>query len=237
MSRIVHRHSRRAFTLVELILGLMVTLLIMSALSAVTLSVSTQWSTSDATQALQLQSVQLQQRLQRLFASAKFVGYVADGALSGSTLNPAQVFYWQADDFNGVADGLPEVGEMALLAYDPATQSIYLYTVPSNLTGAQLTAAGVVMTYAEMSASSAPTSFAALPYITKTCLCGPGANTPAADDPLVTGLRVDMLDQTDPTTSTRVCTTLEFQVGLSRGGLSTTAYFSATLRGPATQPS
>lgn len=228
--------TQRAFTLIELLIGLVVTSLVIGAVAAIAMAVAQGWSSADPTQSLSVQSLALQSKLQSLLCGSCYVGYASTGG--GSTA--PMIFYWAGDTGPGAdsGDGVPEICEMQLLMLDSTTGSLYLYSVPANLNASQQTLANTQVAYADMSSAASAAAFAALPYVSKICLCGPGANANEGNHVTVTSLTISMENQNDPSATVRTCTSVDFVFTLTSGdGQTMTTYATATLRAPATQPS
>jgi prepilin-type N-terminal cleavage/methylation domain-containing protein len=157
---------RSAFTLIELLIGMVITSIVLLALSGVTLSVAQGWSASDGTQALQIQSAQIYARLRHYLSSAKYITQVTPGSLNGSAAGGC-VCFWAYDGGSYPADGLPQAGEMAMIQHDPTTQTLWLYQpiAYSSMNTSQQGAANTTMTWATISALSWPVTWAG--YVTQ----------------------------------------------------------------------
>jgi prepilin-type N-terminal cleavage/methylation domain-containing protein len=221
------RGRRRGFTLAELVLGMAITALVMSAVAAVMMSVAQGWDEGQNVQALSLSLLQLQVRLGRIFQGAAYVAQSQAGSLSGGG-SPAQIYFWMNDNWNGSSDGVPEAGEMGLIVFDSTTHSIYLYSaIPASaMSSGQLAAAGTEVSW---SASESPTAIAAFEgnsWVQKTTLAGPGSYAMTTNTIAVTGVHVAV----DWLGSTSQKPTVEFQVALARGSETATMYGSFVLR-------
>src|ERR1700722_8939947 len=111
-------------TLVELMVGLSITAIVMGALAGLTYGVACGWKATDGTQALQLQSSQVYDRVRDYLSSAKYRAQGAPGSLDGSAATPGSVCYWAAHNWGGLSDGAPQAGEMAMIAHDPTTNNL-----------------------------------------------------------------------------------------------------------------
>lgn len=124
--------ARRGFTLPELILGLLITSLIASALASLAYAVSQQWQSADGSQSIGLISRQAMLRLESTLRSAKYVGYVAADASktqNGKTaMTGAGVIFW-AGDAN--ADGQMQLSEIAMIEHDGFNSSLVIWTAPN----------------------------------------------------------------------------------------------------------
>jgi prepilin-type N-terminal cleavage/methylation domain-containing protein len=224
MSKQSH-HRFRGFTLAELLLGLAVTAIVLTALATFTIALAQNWTSQDGTQQLQVQSDQIYQRLRFNLASAKYIAQVQAGSLDGSATTPGSVYYWAVDDWQGVSDEAPEVGEMALIQHDPTTGTLWLYQpiAYSAMTTAQQTNAATTLTHANLIDPTWPATFKALDYVTATAL---GTS--------VTGA----LFTVNWMSSTTQRPVVECTLVLNRGTQTqATQYGSVTLRAPYTQPS
>ena len=106
----------RAFTLVELMLGLLVTALVMGALAALLAAVAQGWQYSEESQHNSSLVAQAHMRLQRVLKSASLVGAVRTGALNNSAAKSAAMMIWKYDANN---DWRIQYSELAVLAYHP----------------------------------------------------------------------------------------------------------------------
>jgi prepilin-type N-terminal cleavage/methylation domain-containing protein len=220
-----HSIRRRAFTLAELLIGLAVTAIVLTALATFTMAVAQNWTSDDGTQQLATQSGQIYNRVSFNLASAKYIAQVQAGSLDGTASTPGSVYYWAADDWNGISDEAPEVGEMALIQHDPTTGTLWLYAPinASAMNASQLSAAGTPLTYANITDPAWPATFKSLSYVTRTALATS-----------VTGA-VFAVNWMNSTTQRPV---VECTLVLNRGTQSpVTQYCTITLRSPSTQPS
>jgi type II secretory pathway pseudopilin PulG len=136
------RSRRRAFTLVELSLGLLATAMVSAALAAFTVSIAKSWQSTGNAQSASLSSAATTLRIQEIVRNSRLTGKYNAGALDGSSA--AAVLLW-IDDTNG--DGTIQENECAMLEYDSTSRCILKRTVPSNGSTAS-------MNYATFSASS-----------------------------------------------------------------------------------
>jgi hypothetical protein len=221
------RRVSAGFTMAELMLGMIITSMVMSAVAAVMISVTEGWDQGKYVQAVSVSLLQLQVRLGRIFQGAAYVAQSQSGSLSG-TGSPAQIFFWMNDTWGGSPDGIPQWGEMGLIVYDAPTQSLYLYSaIPtSQMTAGQLTAAGAEVSWSQASGASAIAAFEGNSWVKKTTLAGPGPNAVTGDTTVVTGAHIAV----DWLSSASQKPTVEFQVAESRGGESATMYGSFVLR-------
>jgi prepilin-type N-terminal cleavage/methylation domain-containing protein len=212
----------RAFTLIELMIGLVITAMVMAAMAAVMTSVAEGWQAGSVSQSTQMQANQIYTRVQKILSGAKYVILPTNGS-SGSS-----IIFWAND--NLIADSTVEAGEIGLITWDSTTQSLYLYEAPSNLTGGQLAAAETQLDWSSLQTLT-PATVESWTYMQQTPLGGPGTTGNAnalqvtSANFYVTGL-----------TSANQLPIVEFSLGFSKNGQAVTLYSSTTLRGPSTQP-
>jgi len=133
----------RAFTLMELIMGMIVTGLVMSAIAALLSAVAMGWEQNGKSQASSVYRVQTHARIQRILKGVKQLGAVRTGSVNGSGPG-AGVMVWKSDD-NG--DNKVQFSELALLVHEGAVGtadgklSFYDVAYPSHWTQAQCDAA------------------------------------------------------------------------------------------------
>jgi hypothetical protein len=138
------RLARSAFTLMELIMGMIITALVMSAVAGLLAAVSQGWEQSGKAQSSSIHRVQAHARIQRILKGVKQLGAVRMGSISGTANPPAGVMIWKSDNNE---DGKVQFSELALLVHEgaPGTPEGYLsfYDVayPSSWSQAQCTAA------------------------------------------------------------------------------------------------
>jgi hypothetical protein len=148
------------FTFPELMIGLVITALVMFALTAMMSGVAQGWNANDGTQALQIQAAHANAMLNYNLASAKFIGQAGSG----------YAFYWVYDGWDGIYDNGPEVGEMALLKLIGTTLWLYQPISPSLMSGSDLTGAGAGLDYDNLTDPTWPTTFQELPYVNWTAV-------------------------------------------------------------------
>jgi prepilin-type N-terminal cleavage/methylation domain-containing protein len=216
--------KRRGFTFVELLMGLVITAFIMAGLAAIMSSVADAWEEGRITQSTQLQANLIDQRLQRILSSAKYVVLPASGT-SGS------VIFWANDDL--IADSTVEAGELGLIEVDSSTNSLNLWeAIPSSsMTPAQLSAAETELNWASLQTVTAA-ELKSWSYMQCTTLGGPGSsgNVNALQ---VTGSSFYAANLT----STSQLPLVEYSLTFQKNGQDVTLYGTTTLRAPTTQPS
>ena len=142
-----------------MLLGLVLTALIALTIAGLSAATASAWRA----QADDARAVPGNERvtayLQRLLRGAKDVLYVSEPSVGGV----AVVVVWDSDDFAGgdveAGDGLPELGELSLLYFDPQTGSLDVCAPPRST---ELASAGTVW-QAEYYTSAADDAFDAAP--------------------------------------------------------------------------
>jgi prepilin-type N-terminal cleavage/methylation domain-containing protein len=133
------------FTLVELMIGLVVTALVMAALAGLTTAVAQGWKQSETTQSTTNVTTQVHLRVQRSLRAARLLGVCEIGSLDNTACAQAACLFWKGD---ANADNQIQFSELALLEYHPEAdpndrQTLRLYQVvwPAGWTAAQKAAA------------------------------------------------------------------------------------------------
>ena len=130
--------SRCGFTVIELMLGMIVTSLVLGASAALLSAVAAGWTQSEAAGNSSNRVAMTHLRLQRILRSAKQLGAYRAGSIEGTS--SASVLIWKEDEN---LDGKIQFSEVALIEFDPADGKLRYYEVnyPSSWTDAQKTAA------------------------------------------------------------------------------------------------
>lgn len=218
--------------MVELIMGLVITTLVVGALAAVSLAVSSGWkqmfppvNTSSsapapvAAQSPSVSAIQAMLRMQNVLRQARLVAFVRGGSITGSATPGAAVVLWKGDDN---ADGLIQFSEVTLIEHNVPDKALNLYTVqfPREWSEADKAAHDFTVAYSLLSSASAPQDFKALQYVQA---------RPLARD--VTGATISVQDAGG---GPRPC--VQFSLKLMRGVTSIVQEGSATLRAPGGAP-
>jgi Tfp pilus assembly protein PilW len=223
---------RRGVLVAELMIGLVIFALVAMAIASIMTATAVGWQDQQMTQSTQMKAQQILARVQKVLAASKYIGAVTSGSLSNPSA-PASVFIWQSNNFGGVQAEDPRIGEMAVISYDPATSSLYLYSVipQAQMNQAQLLEAAGTMTLVEINDPSNISSFDSLDIVSKTTIGGPGSLS-AGSGPSITGFEVDV----NGLAATAQLPIVEFAIQFSQNGGSQTLYGTSTLWGPATRP-
>lgn len=114
---------RRGFTFVELVIGMAITALVISALSAVSYAVSITWREAAAVDSSYVTGTQVQARLSQYFRSAAELGAFRRGSLNGSSTEAA-IFFWMGD---ANSNGSIQFNEIGLIYHDRTSKELRLY--------------------------------------------------------------------------------------------------------------
>jgi Tfp pilus assembly protein PilW len=116
---------RRGFTAIELILGMLITTLIMGAMAAFCMAMSTAWKSAEKTQAVTLLGNQVVMRVQNEIRNAKLIGACTAGSSDGSATGAALLLWKQ--DTNG--DGYIQGNEVEMIEHDTTNHTLKLYSI------------------------------------------------------------------------------------------------------------
>lgn len=220
--REAHSRRRAGLTLAELLIGLLVTSLVASAVSAVMVSVGAGWRTGESSVSSSASTGQAMARLQRILRTARQIGAVRAGGLTGGTQDAAVALWKQ--DANG--DGRIQFSELALIEHslgaDPLESVLRMYDVsfPSTMTLAQKQAADATLVDDCIYDANQITTFKSMTYVRSTVLAG---RVMAAQFRRIDG-------------AATVRPRLEYALRFDEGGESVTKYGTTALRTPATLP-
>jgi hypothetical protein len=114
---------RRGLTQIELLLGLVITVMTVGALGAFMASTAQAWRSAEQVQNAQTLNLQVSNRIQNTVRTSKYLGY------GGATADGQGLLFWR-DDTN--ADGRMQLSEIGLLSYKASNQKLTLYTVRST---------------------------------------------------------------------------------------------------------
>jgi Tfp pilus assembly protein PilW len=213
------RAASPGMTLVEMCIGLVVTSLIIGALSALWFAVAETWTRSSSSQHVSLTGGQAVARLETILRQSKYIFQWKAGSTAG---NAASALIWKGDNWNGVADAAVQIGELALVEHDANAKRIYLYqAIPATAMDASMkTRAGGVATWSDLSNTATVTAFKGYDFVQRTVI------TEAVTD---ASFNV-------PTATAGARQILEFNLTVSRDEGNALVYSAAALRGPTTKP-
>jgi prepilin-type N-terminal cleavage/methylation domain-containing protein len=123
--------KHRAFTIVELIIGMAITAIVLAALATVSYAVAVNWKQAAAVESSFVTSAQVQARLSQWFRGARSIGAYHQGSLTAGGTDAA-VFFWKSDETSVTypsGDGQIQFNEIGLLEYDRNTEQLRLYEV------------------------------------------------------------------------------------------------------------
>jgi prepilin-type N-terminal cleavage/methylation domain-containing protein len=209
------RSARTGFTLLELLLGLVISGLVMGAVAAFLLATGSRWMQSGTGQSVYLAGGQAAIRFQQVIRDSAAVGAVQPGALEGSSVLPAAIMLWRGDR-NG--DGEVQLSEIALIEHDRIRHRLMLYQIrfPDEMAPEQREAADLTVTYDSISESGAAASFKALQHVEAV--------------PLVANVAAVKVHLHAPAAGQRPIVELAMKV--QKEGQINVEYTSAALRGP-----
>jgi hypothetical protein len=124
----------------ELSIGMAITAVLGLALSTFAVAVSTGWKHSEDEHQVRSASMRSVSQIQDSLSEMLCAVQVKVGDAGGSS---AYFFCWQKDTWGGSADRKAQLGEMALIEYEPATKTVWLYQVKdaATMTSAEQTTA------------------------------------------------------------------------------------------------
>jgi Tfp pilus assembly protein PilW len=226
---------RHAMTLVELSIGLLITTIVIGALSSLWIAVGDTWRKSSSSQTQTLRAGQIVTRLEGTFRQAKYVCQLTPGSVTETSAAPASAFFWRSDYWNAagdvsnpaafstaVTDNLVEVAELSLVEYDAASKRLYLYQAkdPAAMNSTERAAAGTVWTWTDLSKSSNLTVFKGLSYVQQKVLSEG-----------VSAVAFNM-----PTARAGGRPIIEFTLTMPQTGGTALIYSVASMRAPAARP-
>ncbi len=144
-------NRRAGFTFVELCIAMAIVSMMAMAIAAFASVTTKTWRETENIQQLQV-SVQM--------ASGLLVSTVESSrALASVNSDPASVFFWMTDSWNGNADAQAQFAEMGLIEYDATLQTIFLYRANTAAPQAPGSDAATILPTAAMNSSDYPAYF------------------------------------------------------------------------------
>jgi type II secretory pathway component PulJ len=119
-SSIGNRQFRSGFTATELLMALIITSMVMSAIAGFSLAMSTAWKSAEKSQAISVLGNQVVTRLENEIRKARLIGACRAGS-SDESAGGAAIMLWMADT-NG--DGFIQGDECEMIEHDPATHTL-----------------------------------------------------------------------------------------------------------------
>lgn len=129
-----HPRARRGLTLAELIIGSAMLGIVMMATAGLMAAVAAGWKNGETVTRTANVSDRAGLRVEDAISTAFYVLQAKAPASAGAA---SYVFYWKTDGITGVIDGKAQLGEMALIEFDPTTKAVRLY---EPIAAAQMTA-------------------------------------------------------------------------------------------------
>lgn len=208
----LRNNFRAAFTLVELMMGLLVMSIIFAALAGLSLALSKGWSATSAQDSLQVARRQTSTQMYYNVRSAKFIGAAtADNSNTsgGSSNQGAVVIFWKGDKDAGTVMYAYQIG---VIEHDIPTSTLRLWQLPQSASAAMTEFKGC-----DVDDSGDVEKFKKMNGVTCQVI---GRN--------VSSVSFKML----PVTSTRQSQMLEFQIRYKSGEQEQLEYGTATVRVP-----
>src|SRR6476646_534872 len=87
---------RHAMTLLELSIGLLITTIVIGALSSLWIAVGDTWRKSSSSQTQTLRAGQIVTRLEGTFRQAKYICQFTPGSVTDTSAAPASAFFWRS---------------------------------------------------------------------------------------------------------------------------------------------
>lgn len=164
-----NRMHRRGLTLPELIIGSTMLAMIGTALTSFTLAMSAGWANSDKQFKVENASKRTGDQLD---ATLSGMLYVAQNKTPTNQSPSSYVFYWNKDGASVAADQKAQLGEMALLEFDPATKSVRLFTPKTSGLNATQTATLNADSWGDPTSAAIVTYFKGLDSVEMTPIIG-----------------------------------------------------------------
>jgi type II secretory pathway component PulJ len=222
MNRMLRTSSRtRGFTAMELMLGMIITSLVMVAITGLTTAVGRGWTHCNSAQATSNAMVQSHVRLLRILKAARQIGTTRQGSLTSTAGSPAAVMLWKGD---ANRDDKTQFSELAMIEYSSSDKTLLLYEVeyPSNWTSSQKTTADTpALDDDDIYDPNVIDTFKGMNYVTSAVLVKS-----------VSGVQFRKIDS-----SSTIRPALEYLLNIERNATTTeTEYGSVAIRVPATMP-
>jgi hypothetical protein len=130
------RTRRHGMTLPELIIGTLMIGMIGTALASFTTAMAAGWENSNRQFKIESTSKRSAEALETVLSNML---YVAQNKVWSSSSSNSYVFYWSQDGGLVATNAKAELGEMALIEYEPADKTIWQYKPKSTLNATQHT--------------------------------------------------------------------------------------------------
>jgi hypothetical protein len=121
--RIKPLHCERAFTALELFMGLAITTLVFGAMAAFCLAMTSAWKSAEKSQKITLKGQQIIARVQSEIRNARLLGACRAGSSDESAAGAA-IMIWKSDKNN---DGYIQGDEVELIVHDTSTHKLKLF--------------------------------------------------------------------------------------------------------------
>ena len=209
MNRLRNAKSHSAFTLVELMMGLLVMSIVFAALASLLIAMSNGWTASATQDNLQVARRQTSTQMYTNVRAAKYIG----AASSDNSGQGAAVILWKGDKDPGK---VMYAWQIAVIEHDIPTSTLRLYQLPQTAS-----AANAEFKDCDVDDAGDVDKFKKMPGVTSQVI---GRN--------IGSVSFKML----PITSTRLSQVLEFQIRYKSGDQEQLEYGTATVRVPQAPP-
>lgn len=162
------RTTRRGMTLPELVIGTMMLGIIGTALASFTMAMAAGWENSDRRFKVENAAKRSADVLE---ATLSNMLYVAQNKTWSSASPSSYVFYWAQDGGLVATDKKAQLGEMALIEFDSANKTIWIYKAKTSLNAGQTTTLSAD-NWGDPTAPAIVTYFKGLDSVEKTPLVG-----------------------------------------------------------------
>ncbi len=177
---------RHGLTLVELMVGLSISAVVLAGLATFTAAIGQAWKQTESAAAAQATAGRSSLRIDDLLRPAEAVLQATNATAPGES---SYFFYWRADDFGGVADGIAQAAEMELIEFNPTNQTLWQHrVVPASAMSPAQVAAAAMSSWSNLRDVSSVTSFKALEITTAVPLAGMGTSTTGGSRSQVVGV-------------------------------------------------
>ncbi|HQY88172.1 MAG TPA: prepilin-type N-terminal cleavage/methylation domain-containing protein [Tepidisphaeraceae bacterium] len=133
---ILNRTSARGLTLIELVMGISIMAIVLTALGAFTAAAGKGWQNSTQTQGENAVMQRVAKQFERVAGEVLYV--VQTQNTDSARKTNGYLFCWNDDSITGAANGVAEIGEMMLVEYVPSKNTIWLYRRKAALSAAEL---------------------------------------------------------------------------------------------------
>lgn len=121
--------NRRAFTIIELLQGMLLCALIAGAAASFLTATSKAWGYSENTQTFVTSRSQAMQQMRNLMGNARLVGAISNATDASNLDGQSAALIWRGDDND---DGKIQQGELVLLLHNTSTRELQRLSFENN---------------------------------------------------------------------------------------------------------